>query len=224
MNLSASTMNLSASNMNLLASTMNLSASNINLSATNMSFRGRTDINTIGSTNTNIGTGTNTGIITIGNAASSGLNIGEPITPTYSYTAAIGTGIVETIGYVYDLAFSSGTSIQNDTNFTSGTGRAYAIQTVGKGVWLISTTMAYSSTTNTLNFYAQVGMNNNSVNINQTRIPHPSYSNTWYQSITGITVVTTSANIDVGVLCSFTGTSPAQIKSNGFKCTITRIA
>jgi hypothetical protein len=114
---------------------MNLSASNINLSATNMSFRGRTDINTIGSANTNIGTGTNTGTITIGNAASTGLNIGEPMTPTYLYNSSTtGTNIDGTIGYMYFGTYTAGTGVLgNNTTTTSST-----ISINKNGVYLIT--------------------------------------------------------------------------------------
>jgi hypothetical protein len=137
------TLNVGAINMNcnISSSIMNLSASKMNLSASNMSFTGRTDINTTGSNATNIGTGTNNGIITIGNAATSAINIGEPITPNYTYTANTGTNIVGTIGYIYFLNGSAVSPAVNNQTYNQGS------LTIPVGVYIIVQRIGITNTT-----------------------------------------------------------------------------
>ena len=124
---------------------------------------------------------------------------------------------------MYNVPFSTETSplLLSGTSFVSNSGISYARKTIGYGVWLVCGTCTYSSVTATTNFYAQIAFGGNT---HIQRLPHPSYSNTWYQSITGVLVLTAATTtVDITLTCSFGGTAP-KVESSGFEFTLTRIA
>jgi len=133
------------------SSTLTINSSTLTINSSTLNLNTST-----GTLNTNIGTGTNSGTITIGNSSTTALNIGEPITPTYTtYNATTGTNIAGTIGYI----------IVGTGTITTSTSTQTAIRTISSlpvGVWLLIGSIHYNlasswvstsiSTTTTHNF------------------------------------------------------------------------
>ena len=129
------------------------------------SISGPTTINGINNSNTSINTGTNTGVVAIGNASTisntilgttinignsgsntivigspSGttLNLRQPITPTYTYSAN-GTGVGAAIGYVNSTSTTTALVI----NTTISQMSSFSIP--DDGVWMITATVRVQS-------------------------------------------------------------------------------
>jgi hypothetical protein len=101
------------------------------------------NLNATSTQNTRIGSVSNTGTITIGNASSTALEIGKPMTPIYTtYTINTGTNVVETIGYVISGVHNGGGTINASPRESS------SINITDNGVYVISYSQAYVATAN----------------------------------------------------------------------------
>lgn len=141
----------------------------------NNSISGPTSINSINNSNTNINTGTNAGVVAIGNTAllsttilASTINIGnsgnntinigspsgttlnlrQPITPTYTYSAN-GTGVGAAIGYVVSST-ATGALVIN-TTIT----QMLSFSIPDDGVWMITARVRFQSNNATNNTSCQ---------------------------------------------------------------------
>jgi len=93
--------------------------------------------------NTRIGALSNTGTITIGNASSTALEIGKPMTPIYTtYTVANGTNVADTIGYVISGSYTGGGALSLNSREIS------VINIPDNGVYIITYTQSYLCATN----------------------------------------------------------------------------
>jgi len=101
------------------------------------------NLNATSTQNTRIGSVSNTGTITIGNASSTALEIGKPMTPIYTtYTVANGTNVADTIGYVISGSYTGGGALSLNSREIS------VINIPDNGVYIITYTQSYLCATN----------------------------------------------------------------------------
>jgi hypothetical protein len=202
-----------------VSTTNTLIGSNLNL---NTSGNGNTKINNTASqtgavsignasttTNTILGATINIGnsgtnAITIGNASTTALNIGEPMTPTYTYDISAGTNIVGTIGYIYRGSVTTG-SLPNSSLQTHGT-----ISNVPAGVYYVYASVCVDTTTVGQVTYQQysidTGVDTNPfaiLGICSGTAPGNCSDRTYFGNLSGVTCLTSTQTIRVRTFWQF---------------------
>jgi hypothetical protein len=203
-----------------VSTTNTLIGSNLNL---NTSGNGNTKINstaaqtgtvaignTATTTNTILGasiaignSGTNS--ITIGSASTTALNIGEPMTPTYTtYDITSGTNIVGSIGYIYRGSVTTG-SLPNSSLQTHGT-----ISNVPIGVYYVYASVCVDTTTVGQVTYQQysidTGVDTNPfaiLGICSGTAPGNCSDRTYFGNLSGVTCLTSTQTIRVRTFWQF---------------------